>query len=338
MTSAPGSTKCSSRGVAIARPSIALSTEIAGVMKPSPKNSAAPNTPTALTGAHNRQLLLALDSNVLSASTPPSPRLSARSTMRDVLDRDDQHERPENQRQQADDVGLRDGDAVLGIEALAERVQRAGADVAEDYAEGRDDELAVGIAASVRDGSGRRAGVHGARIVHVGRALARLAGGVGLKPDLQPPGRLTRRLTPASGRSRRRDRRRAPPSRSGGPARNCPCRTRRHFARSACASRPHRPATSESPNASATPATTPGRMNSNARRQPRASACKFCCNSCSRRRRASARLASSISSSCAKIFASNAASSARRGAALRRLLSSSRSSSARARHSAQSAM
>src|SRR6185436_3249489 len=72
MIIAPGNTKCSSRGVATARPSIALNTEIAGVMKPSPKNSAAPNTPTALTGAQMRQLLLALDNNVLSASTPPS--------------------------------------------------------------------------------------------------------------------------------------------------------------------------------------------------------------------------------------------------------------------------
>ena len=67
-----------------------------------------------------------------------------------------------------------DGDAVLGIEALAQRVQRAGADVAEDYAERGEDELAIGVAASVRDGGGRRAGVHGARIVQEG---------VGLKPD-----------------------------------------------------------------------------------------------------------------------------------------------------------
>src|SRR6185369_14752357 len=85
MTIAPGSTKCSSRGVATARPSIALSTEIAGVMNPSPKNSAAPKTPTALTGPHTRQLLLALETNVLRASTPPSPRLSARSTIATYL-------------------------------------------------------------------------------------------------------------------------------------------------------------------------------------------------------------------------------------------------------------
>ena len=49
-------------------------------MKPSPKNSAAPNRPTALTGPQTRQSRLAIDSSVLSASTPPSPRLSARST------------------------------------------------------------------------------------------------------------------------------------------------------------------------------------------------------------------------------------------------------------------
>jgi hypothetical protein len=81
ISTAPGSTKRSSFGVATVRPSIALNTEIAGVTKPSPKNSAAPNKPTALTGAHSFQLVLAVDSRVLNASTPPSPRLSARKTM-----------------------------------------------------------------------------------------------------------------------------------------------------------------------------------------------------------------------------------------------------------------
>src|SRR6185503_1313928 len=53
-----------------------------------------------------------------------------------VFDRDDEHQGPEDQGQDADDVLSSGGDAVGGIEALAKRVERARADVAVNNAEG----------------------------------------------------------------------------------------------------------------------------------------------------------------------------------------------------------
>ena len=52
-----------------------------------------------------------------------------------VLDRDDEDQRPEDERQHAEDVLGRGGDGVRAVEALAHRVERAGADVAVDDAE-----------------------------------------------------------------------------------------------------------------------------------------------------------------------------------------------------------
>ena len=54
---------------------------------------------------------------------------------REVLDRDDQHQRPEDERQDAEHVRLGRRDRVRSEEALAHRVERAGADVAVDDAE-----------------------------------------------------------------------------------------------------------------------------------------------------------------------------------------------------------
>ena len=54
----------------------------------------------------------------------------------DVLDRNDQRERPEDEGQHAKHVVMGRGDSVDSVEALAERVQRAGADVAIDDADG----------------------------------------------------------------------------------------------------------------------------------------------------------------------------------------------------------
>ena len=64
------------------KPSTALRTEIAGVIKLSPKNSAAPKVPRTIT---NQRVLEVFDffsiflrSNAVKAKTPPSPWLSAR--------------------------------------------------------------------------------------------------------------------------------------------------------------------------------------------------------------------------------------------------------------------
>ena len=55
----------------------------------------------------------------------------------DVLDTDDQDERPDDERQHAVHGGDVESEAVLRLEALAERVERACADVAVDDAERR---------------------------------------------------------------------------------------------------------------------------------------------------------------------------------------------------------
>ena len=60
-----------------------------------------------------------------------------------VLDRDHHRERPEDERQDAEEVLVRRRDAVLAIDALAERVERARSDVAEDDAGGHQHQLPV---------------------------------------------------------------------------------------------------------------------------------------------------------------------------------------------------
>ena len=82
ITTVIGTTRSLSDGAATLTPSIADSTEIAGVIMLSPKNSEAPNTPSAARislarrppGAARRRI------NVISAMIPPSPSLSARMT------------------------------------------------------------------------------------------------------------------------------------------------------------------------------------------------------------------------------------------------------------------
>ena len=53
----------------------------------------------------------------------------------EVLERDDDDQCPEDQRQDAEDVVVRRGDRVRAMKALADRVERARADVAVDDAE-----------------------------------------------------------------------------------------------------------------------------------------------------------------------------------------------------------
>jgi hypothetical protein len=81
ITAAIGTTRCSSDGWTTSRPSTAESTEIAGVIIESPKNSDAPKMPTAISDpsaagfAPERRT-----SSAISAMIPPSPSLSARMT------------------------------------------------------------------------------------------------------------------------------------------------------------------------------------------------------------------------------------------------------------------
>ena len=71
-----GTTRCASPGWATSRPWSEPSTEIAGVMIPSPKNSAAPKMPSVTSVATWATRLRC--SSAVSAMIPPSPRLCAR--------------------------------------------------------------------------------------------------------------------------------------------------------------------------------------------------------------------------------------------------------------------
>ena len=76
-----GTMKCSKLGATSFRPSIADSTEIAGVMTPSPYSSDAPITPSSTsTGSLAPSATWSAATSDSSARMPPSPSLSARST------------------------------------------------------------------------------------------------------------------------------------------------------------------------------------------------------------------------------------------------------------------
>lgn len=84
MAAVIGSTRCASDGDATLTPSIADSTEIAGVIMLSPKNSDAPNTPSAASTSRTRRPpgVPIPPISVIRAMIPPSPSLSARITSR----------------------------------------------------------------------------------------------------------------------------------------------------------------------------------------------------------------------------------------------------------------
>jgi hypothetical protein len=77
ITTTSGSTYGVIEGNGSFRPSSALSTEIAGVIAPSPYSKAAPSRPRAMTPARSRCRSPSRDNN---ARMPPSPSLSARMT------------------------------------------------------------------------------------------------------------------------------------------------------------------------------------------------------------------------------------------------------------------
>ena len=81
MTAVTGTTRSLKSGSTTSRPSTADSTEIAGVIMLSPKNSAAPKSPSAdRNRVAWRFLAPNLLTSVMSAMMPPSPWLSARIT------------------------------------------------------------------------------------------------------------------------------------------------------------------------------------------------------------------------------------------------------------------
>ena len=79
-----GTTRLLSDGAATLTPSIAESTEIAGVIMLSPKNNEAPKTPSAASASFVRRppRIPRRRISVIRAMIPPSPSLSARITSR----------------------------------------------------------------------------------------------------------------------------------------------------------------------------------------------------------------------------------------------------------------
>ena len=82
ITAVIGTIRCSSDGAATFSPSTAESTEIAGVIMLSPRNSEAPKIPSAASSSFVRAppATPARRISVISAMMPPSPSLSARIT------------------------------------------------------------------------------------------------------------------------------------------------------------------------------------------------------------------------------------------------------------------
>ena len=80
ITAVIGTIRCSSEGWTTLSPSTAESTEMAGVIMLSPKNSEAPKIPSAASTTARRPPMRRRRISVISAMMPPSPSLSARIT------------------------------------------------------------------------------------------------------------------------------------------------------------------------------------------------------------------------------------------------------------------
>ena len=83
ITSVIGTIQRSMFGATSRTPSMAESTDMAGVMMASPKNMAAPITPNTV--IHTGGLVKVLRASAISDSVPPSPLLSARVTKKTYL-------------------------------------------------------------------------------------------------------------------------------------------------------------------------------------------------------------------------------------------------------------
>ena len=192
-----GTTYGSKTGVATRRPSTALSTEMAGrddavaeeqrrAEQPGAEDE--PRAPALRLLGQRHQRQHAALAAVVGAHDEQH-----------VLDGDDQDQRPQDQRQQAEHVLRRDGEAVRLAEAFLQRVERAGADVAVDDAdcgERQAGEVVLpGVSGSVRVGRGsngldrrrREGGVRFGLIGHDGLNLRSIGGALRPTLTLTPP-------------------------------------------------------------------------------------------------------------------------------------------------------
>src|SRR2546425_10098042 len=89
---------------------------------------------------------------------PPRSTLFPYTTLFRSLHRDDEQQRPEDERQHAEHVSLGNRDPVLPMERLTQRVQRAGPDVAVHHPESQEGEAREIPPSGVGVGAGRRGG------------------------------------------------------------------------------------------------------------------------------------------------------------------------------------
>ena len=166
MTTEIGTTRCASPGAATFSPWIEPRTEIAGVMIPSPKNSAAPKMPSVTSAARVGDL-----GALKQRGQRHDPAVAAVVRAHDearVLDRDDDHQRPEDQRNDPVDAGRRGvRGGSMGREDDLLGVQRARADVAVDDAQRAEREhglAGVGDDVSLGVGQGLEAPANGVSV------------------------------------------------------------------------------------------------------------------------------------------------------------------------------
>ena len=184
MATDTGITHDSKAVVATSNPSTALSTEMAGVIRPSPYSRAVPNTPSAMmarfvpTGSPRAGI-----SSAVSARMPPSPWLSARITSIRYLT--EMMTISAQNTTEATPYALARVDRQVGVlERLPERIQRARADVAVHDPQGAEREgqqalLMAGIgmlddghdaqAIRLRVSDGAPAGINSHRLVPLAR-------------------------------------------------------------------------------------------------------------------------------------------------------------------------
>ena len=117
--------------VATSRPSMAASTEMAGVMIPSPKSREAPTITSAAIGPMRPDAPNGVGHQRQQSHDAALPFVVCPHQEGEVLDRHHQGHRPDDQRNHAEDVVGRGSCPVPGVQALLERVERARADVAE---------------------------------------------------------------------------------------------------------------------------------------------------------------------------------------------------------------
>ena len=117
------------------RPSTAETTEIAGVIIASPKKKAAPTMPRKSANPPFR-FSHCLDENDEREDAAFTAVVGAHQ-QEDVFERDDEDQRPDEERGDADHIVAQAVGASAGdmVERFAHRIERAGADVAEDDAE-----------------------------------------------------------------------------------------------------------------------------------------------------------------------------------------------------------